>query len=649
MISNEFKELENLSSEEKELALKILSEYSNTGNSETYTELLVSDYEEVPVDIITFIKDDRYLGRAWHLSDGTCKLYPYWEKKLKELFPDNISTSVNNFILSGARGLGKSEMAITIMAYLMYRVMCLKNPLEHFNLKPTETIAFPFMNITEALAIDIGVSKFQKTVQLSPWFMARGTLSGKKEKIWEPPSYINIIIGSQPRHVIGQACLSGDTPILTSEGVFPISELENKDIKVFNMNNEGKIVLSDWCTVACTSSSNVQYELELEDGTKIHCTPNHLFLTTKGKYIRADELTIEDDIMEGLPYGYVYKTTNTINGKVYIGQHRKTYFEGNKYLGSGFVLDRAIQKYGKDKFKVELLEFCDTKKKLDEKEKYYIKHFNTTNISKGYNIACGGQGGDLGPEVRKKISEKLKGHPCANKGKLPYMDENGKIHYLAKDEKVPDTWINRNNARGHIRITNGVEDKLVAPNSDIPAGFYRGCKIKGKIKRSEAFRKRISEFQRSLDRTNMESSIKGKKVITDGKEIRFVSVDDTLQEGWEYGNCKTAGKHDMSNYYSSKEQQLRNSIAKSGSNNSMYNNGYRVAGGNNGKATIRYFFKDKIFECRIDLVNYLNSIGIPISHNAICNIINKTFGKRTEKKFQVVIDNLRWEYKHENN
>jgi len=47
---------------------------------------------------------------------------------------------------------------------MMYRAMCLKNPLEYFNLKPTEKLAFAFMNITEALAYDIGVSKFQATV-----------------------------------------------------------------------------------------------------------------------------------------------------------------------------------------------------------------------------------------------------------------------------------------------------------------------------------------------------------------------------------------------------------------------------------------------------------------------------------------------------
>lgn len=210
MISNKLNdinldELENLSPEEKEMVLKILGEISDEGQSETYRELMLSDFKEIPVDIITFIKDPKYLGKAWHLPSGKCKLFPYWENKLQELFPDNITTACNNTILSGARGLGKSEIAVACGLYLMYRLMCLKDPYDYLNLKPTEQVAFAFMNITEALAYDIGVNKFQNTVQCSPWFMERGTITGKNELIWNPPKFINIIVGSQPRHVIGQA------------------------------------------------------------------------------------------------------------------------------------------------------------------------------------------------------------------------------------------------------------------------------------------------------------------------------------------------------------------------------------------------------------------------------------------------------------
>ena len=199
----DLKELNNLSEEERKVALEILKQYSETGNSNLYNQLLYDDYEEVPVDIITFVKEDRYLGRAWHIGNKF-KLFPYWEEKLQDIFPNNFETSVNNLILSGARGLGKSEIAITCILYLMYRVMCLKNPHEYLNLKPTEKVAFALMNITKDLAEDIALSKFQHTVQMSPWFMDKGIITGKNELVWNPPDFIEIIIGSQPRHVIGQ-------------------------------------------------------------------------------------------------------------------------------------------------------------------------------------------------------------------------------------------------------------------------------------------------------------------------------------------------------------------------------------------------------------------------------------------------------------
>ena len=95
-----------------------------------------ADFEEIPVDIETFITDDRYLGKAWKDAGGKLKLYPFWMERLKELFPSNLETAYNTFLESGARGIGKSEIACgCVCPYLMYRVMCMKNPLEFFHLK----------------------------------------------------------------------------------------------------------------------------------------------------------------------------------------------------------------------------------------------------------------------------------------------------------------------------------------------------------------------------------------------------------------------------------------------------------------------------------------------------------------------------------
>ena len=201
--------LNKLSPKEKQLAVSILTEFSKTGKSELFNKLKFdvdySDYEEIPVDIDTFLCSDDYMGQAWKDKEGKLKIYPYWMNVLRDLFPNNIDTKVNTFIASGARGLGKSEISIAIMCYLLYRVMCLKNPLEHFHLKPTEKIVFALMNIKLALVEEIATSKFQNSIKMSSWFMKRGHITGKSNLIWEPDDKYNIDIkiGSQADDLIG--------------------------------------------------------------------------------------------------------------------------------------------------------------------------------------------------------------------------------------------------------------------------------------------------------------------------------------------------------------------------------------------------------------------------------------------------------------
>jgi len=90
--------------------------------------------------------------------------------------------------------------------------------------------------------------------------------------------------------------------------------------------------------------------------------------------------------------GYIYETTNLVNGKKYIGKHQATEFEGNKYLGSGMVLKSAINKYGKENFEVEMLESCNSVRKINNREKYWIEERDAVNSDSYYNIANGGQG-----------------------------------------------------------------------------------------------------------------------------------------------------------------------------------------------------------------------------------------------------------------
>ena len=106
--------LSGLSEEEKKLAISVLNEYIKDGSSETLNKILLEDYAEIPVDIETFIEDDTYLGKGLHLVDESTgyrkqTVFPYWIEMLKKLFPNNIDTSYNTLVLSGAIGLGKAQ------------------------------------------------------------------------------------------------------------------------------------------------------------------------------------------------------------------------------------------------------------------------------------------------------------------------------------------------------------------------------------------------------------------------------------------------------------------------------------------------------------------------------------------------------------
>jgi len=84
--------------------------------------------------------------------------------------------------------------------------------------------------------------------------------------------------------------------------------------------------------------------------------------------------------------GVIYKTINQINDKIYIGQDSKN---NPKYLGSGDLLKRAINKYGKDNFIKEVVCYCETQDELDTKEIYYISECSkNTKISISYISTC---------------------------------------------------------------------------------------------------------------------------------------------------------------------------------------------------------------------------------------------------------------------
>lgn len=201
--------LDNLSEQEKEILLKTLSNMSK-GDDKLFQKLKYQDYDEIPIDIETFLTDKNYLGNG--LTDnGKFTVFPYWVKMLKKLFPDNITTAYNTLILTGGIGLGKSLVAVLALLYLLYRLLCLKDPYNFYGMQPIDKITISLINVTEEAAKGVAWDKMQQLIQMSPWFMSHGVVSGRTNIAWTPNKRIELVIGSNNNAIIGRALFANFT------------------------------------------------------------------------------------------------------------------------------------------------------------------------------------------------------------------------------------------------------------------------------------------------------------------------------------------------------------------------------------------------------------------------------------------------------
>ena len=194
-------QLNSLTPIQREVALKILKDTLEKNKSTTLNEMLETDYDEIPVDIDTFLTDPRYLGKF--TNNGKNLTYRKWPEALREWFPNPLAPSPYvEIALTGAIGLGKSTNFDYAGTYFLYKLMCLKDPNSYYG-QPGATLWFCFFNNTLNSANSAAYAKFQAMLQSSPWFMERGSLSGVKNVEYIPNKNIRFMIGSTLQHTLG--------------------------------------------------------------------------------------------------------------------------------------------------------------------------------------------------------------------------------------------------------------------------------------------------------------------------------------------------------------------------------------------------------------------------------------------------------------
>lgn len=262
--------------------------------------------------------------------------------------------------------------------------------------------------------------------------------------------------------------------------------------------------------------------------------------------------------------GYIYKTTNNINGKFYIGKRQKTVFD-IYYYGSGKYLSSALCKYGKENFSREILEWCESLEELNNKERFWINKLDARNPDIGYNIAEGGEGGgDFGKnnslycfvhnqdEMFRILKEDLPFYIEQGYSKGRGYASNGLVGVTKSKEtkqKISDSNKGKHNHKGDNNpcfgvkffwINNGIVNKRVPLDAEVPDGWRRG-KIQKKPERTEKFITYLE--RRKTDKHWSGDNNPGKKMIGTcwyNNSINEIRIKDTaiIPEGYVKGRLK---------------------------------------------------------------------------------------------------------------
>ena len=287
--------MDTCSDRERYFFMKILEALAVDGTSKTYEDIWLADYKEIPVGINTFLNSDTYLGKT---NNNGKSVYPFWRKELNTVF--DAGNKYYEWILTGATRIGKSSTAVTAVAYMLYRLMCLRNPQKFFGKKDISKFSILFFNLTLDLAKGVAFHELQSTLKASPWFLANGKFTNSEENYVYIPDGGNIDIdyGSSYSRALGKQvfCLIGCTKVVTDHGIMTLEELCGTNVRVAQYDPYTNSIIYVDAYADQTATATDMIRIELEDGSVIEGTPDHMIMMSDGTYKKLGDICENDDI-----------------------------------------------------------------------------------------------------------------------------------------------------------------------------------------------------------------------------------------------------------------------------------------------------------------------------------------------------------------
>jgi len=210
-------------------------------------------------------------------------------------------------------------------------------------------------------------------------------------------------------------------------------------------------------------------------------------------------------------FHFIYKTTNLLNNKFYIGMHSTSNLNDG-YIGSGTRLRHSIRKYGVENFKFEIIEWCENRDILIQREKEIIteQHIIDENC---YNLKFGGLGGGkfINPQHQFKCSQ-----AAGIKHSERMLNDN---EYREKYSKKISEANHKRHKRGDLKP------------------IQKNYSWFGKKHKEETIQK--MKQSKKGQGTGENNSQFGTRWITNGSENKKIKKDEILPPNWKYGYVKS--------------------------------------------------------------------------------------------------------------
>lgn len=139
------------------------------------------------------LEPSRYITKIEYLREDLCQCI--YIDSVEHLYLTNNCIVTHNTLV-----------ACVIQLYLLYRMLCLKDPYAYYGMMPMDKITFSMLNVTIDAAKGVAWDKEQQMLQASPWFLSHGQMNASRvAPQWQPGKHIELIFGSNNNHVVGRA------------------------------------------------------------------------------------------------------------------------------------------------------------------------------------------------------------------------------------------------------------------------------------------------------------------------------------------------------------------------------------------------------------------------------------------------------------